>query len=225
MDARRRGEPADRLMRWIALTVLLGAAAPALAQPAAAPVAPDTGFLLDVRVGAGVPLAYPSARASALVPVTLGVGWRFRGGYRVAAVLEPSAGDLADLAYALDPSEPVESTCGAAGCGFRVVLGVEGARTLEAHPWRLWLGILVGLEGLDAGDEAQMESWFGPVARFTVGAPLMRVPWIELGWYASAELGVWTDHELETGGVTTPLAVGRAVHGAVLGGLRIALVP
>jgi len=188
---------------------------------------PDRGgFLLDVRVGVGPTIAYPSSRAAWLVPVTLGFGWRFAGGYRLVAVIEPSAGDLSDLAYALDPSAPEQpSNCGAAGCGFHLVLGVEAARTFERHPWRPWLGILLGLEGLDVGDGAQTESWFGGVVRLTGGLPLLRTWQLEIGVFASAELGVWTDHEVEAGGVTTALAVGHPVHGAVTAGLRVAWEP
>ena len=56
------------------------------------------------------------------------------------------------------------------------------------------------MQGLGVGDGAQTESWFGWVVRLTGGVPLMRAWQLERGLFASAELGVWTDHELEVGG-------------------------
>ena len=81
------------------------------------------------------------------------------------------------------------------------------------------------MQGLGVGDGAQTESWFGWVVRLTGGVPLMRAWQLELGLFASAELGVWTDHELEVGGVTTVLSVDQAVHGAALPGVRVAWLP
>ncbi len=216
-------------MRWVVLLACLAAAPRAAAQPVAGSLRSDDrgGFLLDVRVAAGLPLAYPSSKPEALSALAFGLGWRFGPRWSAALVLDGASGDLAELGYALGLSESWETPgCGgAASCGFHLVLGVEVARTFEQHPRRPWVALLLGLEGLDVGDDARLESWFGPVLRASAGAPLWRGWALDIGLFASAELGWWTDHEVEAGGVTSVLAVGPPVHGALSAGLRIAWLP
>ncbi|HET8541246.1 MAG TPA: hypothetical protein VFL83_15330 [Anaeromyxobacter sp.] len=205
-------------MRWIALAAMIAVVRPAAAEqpePRSTYVGPEQGFLVDLRIGVALPVAYPTTGASVVVPVTFGLGWRFRSGSRALAVVEGVPGDFGERAP--DPS-------GAEASGFGIVLGLEIARPLERVRGRPLIGVLAGLQGLSLDDVragvAQAESWFGWVVRGTADLPV-QLGRLELGLYVAAEVGGWLDHELDVSGVSTALPVGQALHGMISAGVRI----